>query len=114
MTLTDFTLHISLTFTKFLYYKFIPLSYPENLKSCQPLVIVHRTLHELVVTLDKNDYLSRCSKLIAYMNLIKKVMHFKCLYALFWPVCPALIGRVARYTPSSELNIQTKIEHRII
>ena len=26
----------------------------------------------------------------------------------------ALIGRVARYTPSSELNIQTKIEHRII
>jgi len=25
-----------------------------------------------------------------------------------------LIGRVARYTPSSELNIQTKIEHRII
>ena len=32
----------------------------------------------------------------------------------FWSVCPALIGRVARYTPSSELNIQTKIEHRII
>ena len=30
------------------------------------------------------------------------------------PVCPALIGRVARYTPYSELNIQTKIEHRII
>ena len=27
---------------------------------------------------------------------------------------PALIGRVARYTPSSELKIQTKIEHRII
>ena len=48
------------------------------------------------------------------MNLIKKVMHFKCLYALFWPVCPALIGRVARYTPSSELDIQTKIWHRII
>ena len=59
-------------------------------------------------------WLSRCSKLITYMNLIKKVMHFKCLYALFWPVCPALIGRVARYTPSSELDIQTKIWHRII
>ena len=44
----------------------------------------------------------------------KKGYAFKCLYALFWPVCPALIGRVARYTPSSELNIQTKIEHRII
>ena len=28
--------------------------------------------------------------------------------------CLALISRVARYTPSSELNIQTKIEHRII
>ena len=38
----------------------------------------------------------------------------KCLFALFLPVCPALIGRVARYTPSSELNIQTKIEHRFI
>ena len=48
------------------------------------------------------------------MNLIKKGYAFKCLYALFWPVCPALIGRVARYTPSSELNIQTKIEHRFI
>ena len=57
--------------------------------------------------------LSRCSKLIAYMNLIKNYA-FKCLYALFGPVCPALIGRVARYTPSSELNIQTKIWHRII
>ena len=44
----------------------------------------------------------------------KKGYAFKCLYALFWPVCSALIGRVARYTPSSELNIQTKIEHRII
>ena len=44
----------------------------------------------------------------------KKGYAFKCLYALFWSVCPALIGRVARYTPSSELNIQTKIEHRII
>ena len=44
----------------------------------------------------------------------KKGYVFKCLYALFWSVCPALIGRVARYTPSSELNIQTKIEHRII
>ena len=48
------------------------------------------------------------------MNLIKKGYAFKCLYALFWPVCPALIGRVACYTPSSGLNIQTKIEHRII
>ena len=48
------------------------------------------------------------------MNLIKKGYAFKCLYALFWPICPALIGRVARYTPSSELDIQTKIWHRII
>ena len=29
-------------------------------------------------------------------------------------VCPALIGRVARYTPSSELNIRAKIWHKII
>ena len=36
----------------------------------------------------------------------KKGYAFKCLYALFWSVCPALIGRVARYTPSSELNNQ--------
>ena len=42
------------------------------------------------------------------MNLIKRCYAFKCLFALFLPVCPALIGRVARYTPSSELNIQTK------
>ena len=112
MTLTDFTLHISLTFTKFLYYKFIPLSYPEIIVN--PLLLFAPLFMSFVMTLDNNDYLSRCSKLIAYMNLIKKVMHFKCLYALFWPVCPALIGRVARYTPSSELNIQTKIEHRII
>ena len=48
------------------------------------------------------------------MNLIKRCYAFKCLFALFLPVCPALIGRVARYTPSSELNIQTKIEHRFI
>ena len=27
---------------------------------------------------------------------------------------PALIGRVARYTPSSELNIRAKIWHKII
>ena len=58
--------------------------------------------------------ISRYSKLIAYMNLMKIRDAFKCLYALFRPVCPALIGRVARYTPSSELNIQTKIEHRFI
>ena len=32
----------------------------------------------------------------------------------FSPVCPALIGHVARYTPSSELNIRTKIWHKII
>ena len=32
------------------------------------------------------------------MNLIKKGYAFKCLYALFWPVCPALIGRVARHS----------------
>ena len=48
------------------------------------------------------------------MNLIKKGYAFKCLYAPFWSVCPALIGRVAHYTPSSELDIQTKIWHRII
>ena len=48
------------------------------------------------------------------MNLINKCNAFKCLYALFWPVCPSLIGRVARYTPSSELNIQTKIWHKYI
>ena len=105
--MTDFTLHISLTFTKFLYNKFIPLSYPEIIVN--PLLLFAPLFMSFVMTLDNNDYLSRCSKLIAYMNLIKKVMHFKCLYALFWPVCPALIGRVARYTPSSELNIQTKI-----
>ena len=29
----------------------------------------------------------------------KKGYAFKCLYALFWPVCPALIGRVARTLP---------------
>ena len=79
-----------------------------------PLLLFTPLFMSFVMTLDNNDYLSRCSKLIAYMNLIKKVMHFKCFYALFWPVCPALIGRVARNTPSSELNIQTKIEHRII
>ena len=54
------------------------------------------------------------SKINRIYESYKKGYAFKCLYALFWPVCPALIGRVARYTPSSELNIQTKIEHRII
>ena len=44
------------------------------------------------------------------MNLIKRCYAFKCLFAIFLPVCPAFIGRVARYTPSSELNIQPKIE----
>ena len=48
------------------------------------------------------------------MNLINKCNAFKCLYALFSPVYPSLIGRVARYTPSSEMNIQTKIGHRFI
>ena len=33
---------------------------------------------------------------------------------IFFPVCPALIGRVVHYTPSSEPNIQTKIELRFI
>ena len=61
-----------------------------------------------------NSIISRCSKLIAYINLINQCNAFKCLYALFWPVCPSLIGRVARYTPSSELNIQTKIRHKSI
>ena len=46
------------------------------------------------------------------MNLIKGC--YKCLFALFLPVYPAFIGRVARYTPSSELNIQTKMENRFI
>ena len=58
--------------------------------------------------------ISRYSKLIAYMNLTQRSDAFICLYTLFRPVCPALISRVARYTPSSELNIQAKIEHRII
>ena len=58
--------------------------------------------------------LSRCVKINRIYESYKKGYAFKCLYALFWPVCPALIGRVARYTPSSELNIQTKIGHRII
>lgn len=48
------------------------------------------------------------------MNLINKCNAFKCLYALFSPVYPSLIGRVARYTPSSELNIQTEIWHSSI
>ncbi len=72
MTLTDFTLHISLTFTKFLYNKFIPLSYPEIIVN--PLLLFAPLFMSFVMTLDNNDYLSRCSKLIAYMNLIKKVM----------------------------------------
>lgn len=79
MTLTDFTLHISLTFTKFLYYKFIPLSYPENLKSCQTLVAVHSTLHEIVVTLDKNDYLRTANLL--FLSFIAKSLAVFFLFA---------------------------------
>ena len=71
-----------------------------------------------VSRVDVNPPVSSFYKYVFKINRIyefyKKGYAFKCLYALFWPVCPALIGRVARYTPSSELNIQTKIEHRII
>ena len=44
--------------------------------------------------------------------LKKKCNAFNCLYALFPPVCSPLIGRVARYTPSSKPNIRTKIVHK--
>ena len=44
--------------------------------------------------------------------LNKKRYAFNNLYALFPPVCSSLIGRVARYTPSSKPNIRTKIVHK--
>ena len=72
------------------------------------------TAGQLPSDFDNTIYISRYSKLIAYMNLTQRRDAFICLYTLFRPVCPALIIRVARYTPSSELNIQAKIEHRII
>ena len=40
--------------------------------------------------------------------LKKKRNAFNWIYALFPPVCSSLIGRVARYTPSSNTNIRTK------
>ena len=47
------------------------------------------------------------------MNLIKKVMLSNASTPSFGPYAQ-LSSVVSRYTPSSELNIQTKIEHRII
>lgn len=44
------------------------------------------------------NLISKCSKLIAYINLINKCNAFKCLHTLFWPVYLSIIGRVARYT----------------
>ena len=44
--------------------------------------------------------------------LKKKRNAFNSLYALFPSVCSSLIGRVARYTPSSKPNIRTKIVHK--
>ena len=44
--------------------------------------------------------------------LKKKRNAFNWIYALFPPVCSSLIGRVARYTPSSKPNIRAERGHK--
>ena len=48
-------------------------------KSSQPLVTVHSTLHELVVTLDKNDYLWTANLL--FLSFIAKSLAVFFLFA---------------------------------